>query len=329
MKEERTTPLRARMIEDMHIRGMGDKAQEAHIRAIKDFAGFLRRYPDLATPDDLRAYQLHMTNAGVSPWIFNSRIVALRFFFSTTCGREEMKRHMQFQRKPRKLQIILSVEEITALMAAVPGPGLKYRAAVGISYGAGLRASVVCHLKVIDIDSDRMLIHVDDGKGGKDRKAMLSLALLALLCEYWRDLRPQGWLFLGQSKINPLSARQLNRAFTSAKHKAGIAKPATLHTLRHSFATHLLEANTEVRVIQVFARPRQAEHDCPICPCRHEDNPRHHQPLRAAEAVGGSNPYASAGVTLRRRWPGRSWRSLISSVPMGPRGGRPMRGMSV
>jgi integrase len=195
MKEERTTPLRARMIEDMRIRGMGDKAQEAHIRAIKDFAGFLRRSPDLATPDDLRAYQLHMTNAGVSPWIFNSRIVALRFFFDTTCGREEMKRHMQFQRKPRNLPVILSVEEIAALMAAVPGPGLKYRAALGISYGAGLRASEVCHLKVIDIDSERMLIHVDEGKGGKDRKAMLSPALLALLREYWRESRPRDGYF--------------------------------------------------------------------------------------------------------------------------------------
>lgn len=142
MKEERTTPLRAHMIEDMRIRGMGDKAQEAHIRAIKVFAGFLRRSPDLATPDDLRAYQQHMTNAGVSPWIFNSRIVALRFFFDTTCGREEMKRHMQFQRKPRNLPVILSVEEIAALMAAVPGPGLKYRAALGIRLWrriAGLR----------------------------------------------------------------------------------------------------------------------------------------------------------------------------------------------
>ncbi|PRD40379.1 integrase [Phyllobacterium phragmitis] len=252
MKEERTTPLRARMIEDMRIRGMGDKAQEAHIRAIKDFAGFLRRSPDLATPDDLRAYQLHMTNAGVSPWMFNSRIVALRFFFGITCGREEMKRHMQFRRAPRNLPVVLSVEEIAALMAAVPGPGLKYRAALGISYGAGLRASEVCNLKVFDIDSERMLIHVEEGKGGKDRKAMLSPALLDLLREYWRESRPRGWLFPGQPKINPLSPRQLNRAFTSAKHKAGIAKPATLHTLRHSFATHLLEANTDVRVIQVL-----------------------------------------------------------------------------
>jgi integrase/recombinase XerD len=159
---------------------------------------------------------------------------------------------MQFQRKPRKLPIVLSVEEIADLLAAVPGPGLKYRAALGISYGAGLRAAEVCNLKVTDIDSRRMLIHVDNGKGGRDRKAMLSPALLELLRDYWREARPQGWLFPGKPTINPLSPRQLNRAFTSAKHMAEIAKPATLHTLRHSFATHLLEANTDVRVIHVL-----------------------------------------------------------------------------
>lgn len=252
MTEERTTPLRARMIEDMRIRGMGDAARQAHIRAIKDFAAFLGHSPDAATPEELRTYQLHMTNAGVTPTMFNARIVALRFFFSITCGREEMKRHMQFRRAPRKLPVVLSVEEVVELMAAVPGPGLKYRAALGISYGAGLRASEVCNLRVTDIDSDRMLIHVEEGKGGKDRKAMLSPALLGLLREYWREARPQGWLFPGKPKINPISPRQLNRAFTSAKNMAGIAKPATLHTLRHSFATHLLEANTDVRVIQVL-----------------------------------------------------------------------------
>lgn len=252
MKEERTTPLRERMIEDMRIRGMGEKTQKAHIRGVKDFASFLGRAPDTATPEELRAYQLHMTDAGVSAETFNVRIVSLRFFFGVTCGREEMKRYMQFRHKPRKLPVVLSVEEVADLLAAVPGPGLTYRAALGISYGAGLRAAEVCNLKVTDIDSDRMLIHVDNGKGGRDRKAMLSPGLLDLLRDYWREARPEGWLFPGKPKINPLSPRQLNRAFTSAKHMAGISRPATLHTLRHSFATHLLEANTDVRVIQVL-----------------------------------------------------------------------------
>jgi len=252
MAHEKTTPLRERMIEDMRIHGMGDKAQKAHIRAIKDFASFLKRSPDTATPDDLRAYQLHMTDTGVTPTTYNARIMALRFLFGKTCGREEMKKYMQFRTQPRKLPTVLSIEDVSELLAAAPGPGLKYRAALSISYGAGLRASEVCNLKVSDIDSDRMLIHVDEGKGQKDRKVMLSPDLRDLLREYWREARPEGWLFPGKPKINPVTSRQLGRAFNSAKYLVGINKPATLHTLRHSFATHLLEAGTDVRVIQVL-----------------------------------------------------------------------------
>ena len=252
MTQEKMSPLRARMIEDMRIRGMGEASQKAHIRALKDFAAFLERSPDTATPDDLRAYQLHMADTNVTPSTFNARITALRFFFSMTCGRDEMKRYMQFRTEPRKLPAVLSVEEVSDLLIVAPGPGLKYRAALSISYGAGLRASEVCNLTTGDIDSDRMLIHVVQGKGRKDRKVMLSPGLLDLLRDYWCEARPEGWLFPGKPKINPISPRQLNRAFTSAKRMAGINKPATLHTLRHSFATHLLEAGTDVRVIQVL-----------------------------------------------------------------------------
>ena len=252
MKEERSTPLRQRMIEDMRIRGMGEKYQKAHIRAIKEFATFLGHSPDRATPEELRAYQLHMADTGVSPTTFNARIVALRFFFGMTCGREEMKRYMQFRTEPRKLPVVLSVEEVSDILMAAPGPGLKYRAARSVSYGTGLRAAEVCALKIGDIDSDRMLIHVDEGKGGKDRKVMLSPGLLGLLRDYWCEARPDGWLFPGKPKLNPISPRQLSRAFTSAKNMAGVKKVATLHTLRHSFATHLLEAGTDVRVIQVL-----------------------------------------------------------------------------
>lgn len=252
MKDENISALRQRMIEDMTIRGIGEKAQSAHIRGVKHLATFLGRSPDTATPEDLRSYQLDMTDKSVSASTFNSRIVALRFFFGNTCGKEEMKRYMQFKRKPYRQPVVLSIEEVSDLLTAVPGPGLKFRAALGISYGAGLRAAEVCNLRLIDIDSDRMMINVEHGKNGKDRKAMLSPGLLDLLREYWREARPEGWLFPGKPKINPLSPRQLNRAFTSAKHMAGINKPATLHTLRHSFATHLLEAGTDVRVIQVL-----------------------------------------------------------------------------
>ncbi|MBL6849150.1 MAG: tyrosine-type recombinase/integrase [Planktomarina temperata] len=252
MKQEKLTPLRVRMIEDMRIHGMGDKAQKAHIRAVKDFAGFLGRSPDTATPDDLRAYQLHMTDTEATPPTFNARITVLRFLFGKTCDREDMKRYMQFRTQPRRLPTVLSIEEVSEVIAAAPGPGLKYRAALSISYGAGLRTSEVCSLKVSNIDSNRMLINVDEGKGGKDRKVMLSPDLPDLLRDYWREAQPAGWLFSGKPTINPISSRQLRRTFNSAKHLVGISRPATLHTLRHSFATHLLEANIDVRVIQVL-----------------------------------------------------------------------------
>ncbi len=225
MTEERTTPLRQRMIEDMRIRGMGEKAQQAHIRAVKDFAAFLKSSPDTATPEELRAYQLDMTDTGVTPSTFNARIVALRFFFGMTCGREEMKRFMQFRTEPRRLPVVFSVEEVSDILMAAPGPGLKYRAALSISYGAGLRSAEVCNLRIGDIDSDRMLIHVEQGKGKKDRKVMLSPSLLELLRTYWREARPDGWLFPGLPRISPISPRQLHRAFTSAKNMAGIKRP--------------------------------------------------------------------------------------------------------
>ncbi len=191
-----------------------------------------------------------MTDTGMTSTTYNVRIMALRFLFGKTCGREDMKKYMQFRTQPRKLRVVLSIEGVSELLAAAPGPGLKYRAALSISYGGGLRASGVCNLKVSNIDSDRMLIQVDEGKKRKDRKVMLSPDLRDLLRDYWREARPEGWLFSGKPKINPVTSRQLGRAFNSVKHLVGISKPATLHALRHSFATHLLEAGYDIRTIQ-------------------------------------------------------------------------------
>lgn len=253
MVDQKTTPLRERMIEDMRIKGLGESSQKAHIRAVRYLAEFISRSPDKATAEDLRAYQLHMVDTNVTPSTYNARLVGLRFFFETTCQKPEMKQFLHFRTEPRRLPVVLSIEEVFELLKVAPGPGLKYRAALSISYGTGLRASEVCNLKVTDIDSDRMLIHVERGKGGKDRKVMLSPGLLGLLRDYWKEARPDGWLFPGKPRINPISPRQLHRAFSAAKHVAGIKTPrSTLHTLRHSFATHLLEAGTDVRVIQVL-----------------------------------------------------------------------------
>ncbi len=190
----------------------------------------------------------------ITPSTYNVRLVGLRFFFETTCQRPEMKECMHFRTEPRKLPVVFSAEEVFELLRVAPGPGLKYRAVLSILYGTGLRASEVCNLKVTDIDSDRMVIHVERGKGGKDRKVMLSPGLLELLRDYWREAPPDGWLFPGKPRINPLSPRQLHRAFCAAKHLAGIKKPrSTLHSLRHSFATHLLEAGTPSRQHAVHA----------------------------------------------------------------------------
>ena len=188
MTDTKTTPLRARMIEDMRIKGLGESSQKAHIRAVRYFAEFLERSPDAATAEDLRAYQLHMVDTNVTPSTYNARLVGLRFFFGTTCKRPELKECLHFRTEPRKLPVVFSTEEVFEILRVAPGPGLKYRAALSISYGTGLRASEVCNLKITDIDSDRMLIHVERGKGGKDRKVMLSPGLFELLRDYW--LRP-------------------------------------------------------------------------------------------------------------------------------------------
>ncbi len=252
MTTAKMSPLRRRMVEDMQIRGLEATTQTSYLRAVEAFAGFLGRSPDSATPEELRAWQLHMARTHVSIPVYNHRITVLRFFFSVTCGRDEMARPLRFRRAPRKLPEVLSPDDVARLLDAAPGPGLKCRAAFSVAYGAGLRASEVVNLKLGDIDSERMIIRVEQGKGRKDRHVMLSPHLLGLLRDYWREARPQGWLFPGQNPINPVTTRQLNRACRTARAAAGLSKRVTPHTLRHSFATHLLEQNTDIRVIQVL-----------------------------------------------------------------------------
>src|SRR5216684_3345344 len=240
--------LRARMIEDMTVRGFTEETHSNYIREVRAFAAFIRRPPDTATAEDLRRFQLHQTQSGMQPPSINSAVSALRFFFTVTLDRPDLA---------RRLPAVLSVEEIALLLQAAPGP--KYKAAFATAYGAGLRVSEVVALKVGDIDSERMLLRVEQGKGRKDRDAMLSPQLLELLRDWWVEgrrrgvLLPRGWLFPGRNPIEPLSTRQLNRAVHAAAEVAGIKKRVSPHTLRHSFATHLLEQDTDIRVIQVLA----------------------------------------------------------------------------
>ncbi len=250
------SPLRRRMIEDMTIRGFAPKTQSGYIRAVRDFTAFLGRAPDQANAGDLRRYQLHMRSGGVSPVSINAAVSALRFFFRVSLGRNDALSGMTTVREPRRLAVVLSPEEVARLLDAAPGP--KHRAALSVAYGAGLRAGEIVALKLSDIDSTRMVIRVEQGKGAKDRYAMLSAPLLAVLRAWWLAGRargvmlPRGWLFPGQNPVNPMSTRQLNRACHGAADAAGIDKRVSLHTLRHSFATHLLEQKVDIRVIQVL-----------------------------------------------------------------------------
>ena len=250
MTDEAMSPLRRRMIEDMTIRKLSPKTQQGYIRAIKNLAAFLGRSPDKASFEDVRRFQLHVAQSGVGTGALNATVTGLRFFFRVTLKRSDIIDHTTFLHEPRKLPVVLSPEEVARLLDAAPG--LKYKAALSVAYGAGLRAAEVISLKIGDIDSKRMVIRVEQGKGRKDRYVMLSPHLLELLRAWWRAARPQGWLFPGRDQVQPMTMRQLNRACHAAADMAGIDKRVSLHTLRHSFATHLLEQNIDIRVIQVL-----------------------------------------------------------------------------
>jgi len=250
MTDECISPLRRRMIEDMTVRNFAAKTQDNYIRAVAKLAKFLGRSPDTATTEELRLFQLHLTANQVGAPTINGTVTALRFFFTVTLDRSDVIKHLTFVPEPRKIPVILSPEEVARFLEAAPG--VKYKAAFSVAYGAGLRVSEVASLKVSDIDSERMLLRVEQGKGRKDRYAMLSPVLLELLRDWWRIAQPKAWLFTGQDPLQPISTRQLNRACHAAARLAEITKQVSPHTLRHSFATHLLEQNTDIRVIQVL-----------------------------------------------------------------------------
>jgi len=243
------SPLRQRMIEDMALRKLAPKTQSHYLRAVINLTCFLGRSPDTATPEDLRRYQLHLVENGISSIMLNHTITALRFFFGVTLDHAEVMARMSSVREPRKLPVVLSREEVARLIDAAGKP--KYQAVLSVAYGAGLRASEVVALKVGDIDSTRMTLRVEQGKGRKDRYAMLSPVLLKCLRVWWQAAHAKGkmldggWLFPGQNPINPMSTRQLNRICHMAAVAADIDKRVSMHTLRHSYATHLLEQKVD------------------------------------------------------------------------------------
>ncbi|SFT30800.1 tyrosine-type recombinase/integrase [Methylobacterium sp. yr668] len=248
--------LRQRLIDDMTLRRFSRATQRNYIRDVGRLAAFLRRSPDTATGDDLRRFQIAQQELGLGVPTMNAIVSALRFFFVHTLSRPDLARRLVRLNHPRTLPDVLSADEVGRLLDATVC--LKHLAALSLAYGAGLRVAEVAALRIGDIDSTRMILRIERGKGGRDRNAMLSADLLDLLRRWWSEghrqgvLQRQGWLFPGQDWARPISTRQLHRVVVEAARAAGIPKRVGPHTLRHSFATHLLEDGVDIRVIQVL-----------------------------------------------------------------------------
>ena len=244
------SPLRRRMIEDMTVRNLAPATQQSYLYAVARFSRHFARSPDRLGLEHVRAYQVHLAAQKRSWSHINQASCALRFFYGVTLGRSEVLAGIVSAREPQKLPVVLSADEIVQFLEAVPG--LRNRAALTTAYGAGLRVREVSRLKLADIDSGRKVIRIEQGKGGKDRYVMLSAQLLQILRAYWRLARPARWLFPGRELDHPVSVATLQEACRVTTRAAELSKPVTVHTLRHSFATHLLEAGTDIRIIQVL-----------------------------------------------------------------------------
>jgi site-specific recombinase XerD len=243
------SPLRRRMIEDMTVRNLSPATQQSYLNAVSKFSRYFGRSPDHLGLEDVHAFQVHLV-ARISWPALNQIVCALRFFYGVTLGHSTIPERIAYAREPRKLPVVLSADEVVSFLEAIPS--LKCRIALTTVYAAGLRVSEVVSLKVADIDSQRMVILVEQGKGGRDRYVMLSPQLLRILRAYWRLTRPTRWLFPGRDGERPLHPTVLHAVCRSARIASGLSKPVTVHTLRHSFATHLLENGADIRVIQVL-----------------------------------------------------------------------------
>jgi site-specific recombinase XerD len=259
MSKEVVSPLRQRMIEDMNARKLGAHSQRSHIQSCKRFAAFLKRSPDTATPDDMRRFQLHLIESGVSIGNRNRIMTGVKFLVRVTLRRLDLAAEIYHLREPQKIPQVMSPDETRRLLAVASS--LKARVMLSLGYGCGLRASEVVRLKVKHIDSAQKIIRIEQSKGRKDRNVMLSPEMIDLLRQWWKVRRgydahttplQERWLFPGSKPGQPMSTRQLNRLFHEAADEAGIRKRVCLHTLRHSFATHLLERGADIRIIQAL-----------------------------------------------------------------------------
>ncbi|HEX5847136.1 MAG TPA: tyrosine-type recombinase/integrase, partial [Rhodoplanes sp.] len=259
MSTDAISPLRQRMIEDMNSRKLGAHTQRSHIYSCKRFAAFLKRFPEAATREDLRLFQLYLAETGTSICNRNRIMTGVRFLFRVTLRRLDLAAEIYHIREPQKIPQVMSPDETRRPLAVASS--LKVRLLLSLGYGCGLRAGEVVRLKVKHIDSAQKIIRIEQSKGRKDRNVMLSPETLCLLREWWKA-RPtrwdagvpseERWLFPGRRPGKPMTTRQLSRLFHEAADAAGIKKSVTLHALRHSFATHLLERGTDIRIIQAL-----------------------------------------------------------------------------
>jgi integrase/recombinase XerD len=259
MTTEAITPLRQRMIEDMNARKLGKHTQRGHIYSCKRFAGFIKRSPETATAEDIRRFQLHLAETATSICNRNRIMTGLRFLFRVTLRRLDLATEIYHIREPEKLALVMSADEIKRLLAMAAS--LKTRVLLSLGYGCGLRAGEIVRLKVKHIDRAQNVIRIEQSKGRKDRNVMLSDEMLGLLRQWWKARRSydthllplqEQFLFPGRKPGTPMTTRQLSRLFRETAEAAGTKKGVTLHTLRHSFATHLLEDNTHIRTLQAL-----------------------------------------------------------------------------
>lgn len=249
------TPLRQRYVDDLRLRNKAARTIEAYVGRVAQFARHFGRSPEELGPEEVRAFQLHLIERQVSWSTFNQTVCALRFLYGTTLRRTEQLPFIPFGKRPKALPCVLSAEEVAQLMD-VARPG-RERMLLRTTYACGLRLSEVLDLQVADIDSSRMLVHVRQAKGNKDRLVPLSARLLAELRDYWRRYRPMPWLFGNVTQRGPICAGTVQRQMQRTRARAGITKPATMHTLRHSYATHMLEAGVPVTTLQRILGHRQ------------------------------------------------------------------------
>jgi integrase/recombinase XerD len=239
------TPLRKRMIDELAIRNYSARTIKKYVAAMVRFAGYFNKSPDLLGPDDIRRYQVYLVQERHVSWtVYNQVVCALRFFYGKVLQKDWAIAHIPFPKHEKKLPVVLSSEEVEQFLAAVDHP--RHRVVLTVMYAAGLRLAEALHLKVTDVDSSRMVLRVEQGKGMKDRYVPLSPSLLTILRDYWKAYQPKDWLFPGQPPSNPISQSGIQTTCVLARRKAGMTKPVHSHTLRHCFATHLLEGGTDI-----------------------------------------------------------------------------------